>query len=767
MSRGLARLACSVLLGAAPLSAQQAGGGPPDAAATAMAAEQALERGARADAERAAGALIARYERDGRGWSSEGLTAVGRAYVVRGDAASVRAALRVFDAAVAADPRNIDPVIRTGDLFLDKYNAPEARESYGLVLARDSSNARALFGMARVMEFEGSGDAAALARRAVESDPRLVDAHILLARAYLEAERFDSATVIAERALRLDSARVAPWAILGAGAWLLGDSATYRRTRAAAARIDPTEVRYDLEIAEAAVRNRRYADAVRFATQATTADPRSARGWGVLGTNQLRVGAIADGRASLERAFGLDPFHIWHKNSLDLLDQVDGFSTIRSARFELVASAREAELLSLYLLPLLESAYDTLAARYGYRPPTPVRIELYERHSDFSVRTVGLAGLGALGVSFGTVLAMDSPSARSTGTFNWGSTAWHELAHTFTLGASGHRVPRWISEGLSVVEERRARPEWGAKASVGFIQAYKSGRLRPLSELSEGFTRPRSPSETGYSYLLAASVCEMLEERFGAAAIPELLRAYRDGLDTPQAFRRVFRASPAELDSLFDAWMHVRYKAALASIDAGDAAAPPTGAFVSAVQSAASALGRGEVDEAQRTLERARALFPDYAGEDGPSALLAQLHEAAGALQEAADAIAAVTTRNETAWDANGRELEWRRALGDSAGMIRVLQRMLWISPTDAAMHAQLAALATARGEHALAVRERRAVIALRPTDLLEARFQLALALAASGDRSAARREVLGVLEQAPGFEKAQELLLTLRGGTR
>jgi len=75
----------------------------------------------------------------------------------------------------------------------------------------------------------------------------------------------------------------------------------------------------------------------------------------------------------------------------------------------------------------------------------------YRRHADFSVRTVGLAGLGALGVSFGSTLAMDAPSARPPGDFNWGSTAWHELTHAFTLGASGHRVPRWLSEGLSVL----------------------------------------------------------------------------------------------------------------------------------------------------------------------------------------------------------------------------------------------------------------------------------------------------------------------------
>jgi hypothetical protein len=93
-----------------------------------------------------------------------------------------------------------------------------------------------------------------------------------------------------------------------------------------------------------------------------------------------------------------------------------------------VAPANEADYLALYLGPLLEAAYDTFAVRYGYRPPTPIRIELYGRHADFSVRTVGLTGLGALGVSFGTLLALDSPQARDVGDLNYGSTAWQLIS---------------------------------------------------------------------------------------------------------------------------------------------------------------------------------------------------------------------------------------------------------------------------------------------------------------------------------------------------
>ena len=97
------------------------------------------------------------------------------------------------------------------------------------------------------------------------------------------------------------------------------------------------------------------------------------------------------------------------------------------------------------------------------------------------MRTVGLAGLAGLGACFGPVLAIDSPSAREVGQFNWGSTFWHELTHTFTLGLTGNRVPRWFSEGISVYEERRARPGWGDDVSLEFLRAFQQGLLLSLA----------------------------------------------------------------------------------------------------------------------------------------------------------------------------------------------------------------------------------------------------------------------------------------------
>lgn len=652
-------------------------------------AEFALRRGDRVTAAREGAAIVAEYERGARGWSARDQVAAGRAYllVATSDANAVRSALRAFDAAAAADSTLDEAVLRASDLLLDKYNAPDAKQGYESVLRRRPRNAWALLGMARVMEFTGEGDALGKAREAIAADARLAPAHLFVAKLHLETERSDSAQAAARRALAIDPDALDGWAVIGAVAWIAGDSAGFREARAAAERVSPKPAAFYVTLSEAASRQRRYADAERFAARALELDPRSVPALGALGTNRLRTGDIAAGRAQIERAFAIDPFNLWHKNTLDLLDLLAGFRTVRLGRFEFVAPAREADILLPYLSPLLEEAYEKLAARYDYRPEVPVRLEIYSRSADFSVRTVGLTGLGALGVSFGRLLAIDAPSARDPGTFNWGSTSWHELAHTFTLGLSDNRVPRWFSEGASVLEERRAREGWGALASPAYLAALKAGALRPVSQLNDGFVRPRTPAEVGLSYYHASLVCEMIEAQFGAKALGDMLRGWRDGLTNAEVFQRALKLDEAALDKRFDTWVRARFANARESeLAAGDAAIEPV---------------QREVARAERA--------------------------------------------------------------GNDTALVSALERLIWIWPYDAVTHVKLAEAAARAGMPGKVVRERRAVIALGPSDVLGARVELARALLGAGDRAAARREVLGVLEQAPTYEKAQTLLLELR----
>ena len=694
-------------------------------------------------------------------------------------------ALRAFDRAIASDSMNMEARLRLAELFLEKYNGPEAAATLDALLRINPSHPRALVASARRARFAGEPGAEELARKSLTINPNLVEARVFLAAANIEREDYAGAEAEARRALAVDSTASEALSMLAASHYLRGDDAAFEAVRRRVLAHNTRDAGFFAALAEIAARNRLYADATRFAREAVRLDSTSAHALGVLGMNQLRVGEVAEGRRNLERAFARDPYHVWIKNTLDLLDTFAKYRETRTARFQLLIDPSESDLLGPYLGELLEEAYDKLVARYGYRPPTPVRMEVYRSHADFSVRTVGLAGLGALGVSFGTVLAMDSPAAREVGAFNWGSTAWHELAHTFTLGMTNHRVPRWLSEGISVYEERRARPGWGADATLGFLAAYKAGRLHPVSTLNEGFVRPSYPEQVNFSYYQASLVCELIERDWGARALTALLNGYRDRLTTAEVLQRVLKIDSAELDRRFDAFMRERFAGPLAAIRPAvepDAGGGATGTFTAqallqraerapgdwAAQLAAgrALIAEGDSARAVPFLERAKQLFPQYAGPDNPYRHLAAIHVARGDRRRAAAELATLARLDENQYAANLQLAELLAAEGDTAGAAAALERAVYIHPYEISVHERLAALHRSRREFGRAVRERQAVVALDPVDRPGALYQLALAHRDAGDVASARRAVLRALESAPGYADAQTLLLSLSGGS-
>jgi len=741
-----------------------------------------FERGEHAEALKDFDGFIDIYNSRRRSLTSDELMAVGTAvrYLGVTNPQLFKDALKAYDEAAARDSTNQEAELRIGELFLEKYQSGEAKKSLGAVLQKNPRHPRALLASARVASFDGSGSAGDLVRRSLEVNPNAAPARAFLGSVYLDGEDYVAAAREAEQALATDSTDVDALSVLAAARYLQGDRAAYDAVKQRAVAQNPRGAGFFVDLAESAARNRLYAQAVEFAREGVAVDSTSWRAYGVLGMNQLRVGVMDEGRRNLERAFAGDPYDVWIKNTLDLLDSFKDYRETVSPRFRFVIDGKESELLTTYMKELAEAAYDSLAARYQYRPPTPIRLEVFRSHADFSVRTVGLAGLGALGVSFGTTLAMDSPAARDAGEFNWGSTFWHELAHTFTLGASDHRVPRWLSEGLSVLEERRARRGWGADATPEFLAAYKAGKLVKVSRMNDGFMRPAYPQQVIFSYYQASLVGELIERDYGPRAIADMLNAYKTGATTAQVFERVLKLKPEAFDAKFDDYMKQRFGPQLAVIEpkenrgggaGGDAVAagPPAvdGELARTMARAIAAVEAKNFDEATPLLERAKTMFPDYAGPRSAYSLLAQIHKSRGNLRAAANELTALTLRNEDDYRANVELAGMLEQLGDTAGAAAALDRAMYISPYEAPLHIRLASHYARLGDRAKAVRERAAVVALNPVDRAEALYQLALAYYEAGDALAARREVLRALEDAPNFEKAQELLLRLQRTNR
>jgi hypothetical protein len=155
-------------------------------------------------------------------------------------------------------------------------------------------------------------------------------------------------------------------------------------------------------------------------------------------------------------------------------------------------------------------------------------------------------------------VTLDSPKARPPGDFNWGETLWHELAHVFTIQMSKQRVPRWLTEGISVWEERRARPEWGREMDITFAHALNEGKVMKLDVLNQGFQDPKMIS---LAYYQASLVVDHIVETYGEPKLHAMLRAYGEGLEDETAIKEGLGASLAQLQTGFDARLDKQYAA--------------------------------------------------------------------------------------------------------------------------------------------------------------------------------------------------------------
>jgi tetratricopeptide (TPR) repeat protein len=474
---------------------------------------------------------------------------------------------------------------------------------------------------------------------------------------------------------------------------------------------------------------------------------------------------MRSGRRALELAFKGDPFNVRVKNTLDLLDKLSQqFDAQRSERFVLVAERGRTELLAPYLLPIAEAAYDYYADRYAYQLAHPLRIEVYSEHADFSVRTVGLTGVDILGASFGPVVLLDSPRSGAFGAFNWASALWHEIAHSFHLAMSEYRAPRWFSEGLAVVEERLARPGWGGDVSPGFLQAYHTGKLRNASELEQAFLAPRFANEIPYTYYLASLLIERIESEHGVSALTNLLRNFATGDTSMQAVAEQLGYTPAQFDEWLDDYVRRRFGPALQALFPSDTGSDVAGDYENLLGRGKSAMAAGDMEQAQRLLSEAQALFPEHAGPGSSYHDLAKIYRE---LDDIGNAISQLEQNIDIDADDLDAHLQLAALYDDSDDSAKaedISERALLIQPFNPATHERLAELYEARNELPLAVRERRAMVSLNPEDPVQARFQLAGALHLAGDDQEAKSELLRTLEDAPLFEAGLELLLQIRG---
>jgi tetratricopeptide (TPR) repeat protein len=656
-----------------------------------------------------------------------------------------------FRTAVARADGNALYRMRWGRLLHERFNDADAAQLFAEALQRDPKNAQAYLGLALVSAQGFDDKAQEYLDKALQLDPDLVEAHVLLANLELEDADVAQATAAADLALRLDPEALDAMAVEAAVA-LLSDQSPERWLQRILA-INPSYGRAYADVAHHLVLTRRYEEGVAYYRQAIGLDPRLWSARSELGINLMRIGQQQEAQAQLQRCYEAGYRDAATVNSLRLLDTYSKFVSVEDEASVLRFDPSESALLQRYFRPLLQSALATYERKYQMQLPGRVQVEVYPNHEDFAVRTVGLPGLGALGVTFGTVVAMDSPSGRKPGSFNWATTLWHEMDHVFVLTATHNRVPRWFAEGLAVHEQGQARREWAYHLTPDVVSALAQKKLLPVAQLDRGFIRPEYPEQILVSYYQAGRVCDYIQQRWGADALVRMVHLYAQPVATPEVIRQVTGLDPAQFDLQFQAWLYQDVGAVVTNFDAWRAQLKHLVQLYQAHQ----------YDEALAEGEAVRRLYPQYVEDANAYSMLADIDSDRG---DKAAAIAVLLDYQQHGGEdpAMLRQLATlQQQAGQPQNAAATLDAINDIYPVhDESLHAQLGQLWLTQGNTGGAIREFGAVVALHPADQAGALFHLAQAYFAAHQPQAAEQNVLAALEAAPGYRPAQQLLLQI-----
>jgi tetratricopeptide (TPR) repeat protein len=447
--------------------------------------------------------------------------------------------------------------LELGRLYLDRYYAHgDAVLEFKDVLRKRPALVTALLGLHDAYAgWTKEAEAKAALEKAAGVNPGHPDLLAIHAREDLEGFQLDKAGEKIARGLRASPKHKVLRSLAAARDLLAGRKDAFDQDLAAILADDPTNGEALRIVAGVLNERRRWPEALELMTRAIKLDPKDPRLLDDHARYALYLGQNAVAEASLKAADAADAAgNQWRGNMWILLRWIaKRYKTVDTDRFAVRMDSDNLPALSKIVLPFFERSFEILSAKYRYTPAgvgaerDRMLIEVFREHKDFSVRTFGFNGLGALGVCFGPFIAMDAPNALPPGSFSWARTFHHELAHTMTLGLSKGRVPRWLTEGLSTFEEEEFEPSWTRGMDRELFDAYHSDDLLKVLDFDPAFMTPRII----FAYYQGGLEAKYLVKTYGMDRMLAALELFGEDLPHEEVFSRAFGVAPAVVDEGF------------------------------------------------------------------------------------------------------------------------------------------------------------------------------------------------------------------------
>lgn len=707
--------------------------------------------------------------------SRDNLIAAGRFFVDRGEDA--KQVLNLFyDRVREADPQFLEAYIATAELALAKGDYKVAADTLQAAERIDSTDPRVPYLLARAWQPSDREKAAEALQRAIKLNPNHAPSLLLQAEALIDREQYELAEKLIGDVLAINLHDQDAWALLAVLAHLRGNFEIESLMRAAALSTWGDNPGVDHLIGLKLSQNYRFEEGSEYQSRALDMRPGYPPAGFQLAQDLLRLGYDDVGWKLAEFVAEKDPYNVVAHNLTTLHDRVEKFTVLESDDIQVRMDSREAAIYGDAVLELLSEARRSLCEKYDVVPDKTVVVEIYPQQKDFAIRTFGLpGGAGYLGVCFGRVITANSPASQGERPANWKSVLWHEFCHVVTLEKTSNRMPRWLSEGISVYEERQRDASWGESMSPQYRQMILGEDLTPVSRLSGAFLAPPSPIHLQFAYYESSLVVEFLIEQHGIEALKQILVDLGDGLSINDALVRNV-GSLIKLDIEFAEYARRRAKAFGERADWSRDELPEQVSIDElakwvedhpenywGLRSLAEALmASKQFDRAREPLEKLVELGTVTGEPQGPLEMLAtvyrelDLHDAEREthlqiIEQSSDALPSLRRLAELSVEAE----QWEE-LADYAA------RILAINPLIAAGHDALATAAERLEEPRIAIEPLNALAAMDPVDPAGIEYRLAKTLAELDDQESARRHVLRALEVAPRYRDALRLLLRL-----
>ena len=451
--------------------------------------------------------------------------------------------------------RNYWPArLAAADLLRSRHHIEQAVEDYEAALKINPNLAAAHVGLGWIAldtwNFE-------LCEQKIEQalaiNPNSVNALILKSALYLTERKYEDARTTAESALSINPNSVFAMGHAAAANHALNQFDTVDKLRQRAKRVTPTPADFHRTLADSLAARRQYAASETEYNRAIECDPTDPHPRTELGLMYMQWGREEQARTALTAAWKRDPFDARTLNVLNLLNELSDFQTLESDHFIIAHSHPKDAVLAPYLADYLENIHEELALDFNADITEKTIIELFGSHRAFGVRITGKPWIHTVGACTGRVIAIESPrnDPDLQGPFHIARVLRHEYTHTVTLAATENRIPHWFTEGLAVMQEDAPPPfSWRQQLA----DALRRDQLFTLESIDWGFIRPRRPGDRQLAYAQSEWMCQFIVDRFGYAAIEDLIAAYKNRKAQTDAIREILKISQTDFDTQFRVW---------------------------------------------------------------------------------------------------------------------------------------------------------------------------------------------------------------------